>query len=464
MRPQSLDRLSRHVSPAGGRLLLLGDAVRLADRARALGWRPHAAGEGTTFGVEPGSCRAALLEDAVARDPWDRWLLQRVHRALEPGGVLLAEEPNQFDLASPGGLGYVASRAARQGALRLRRALPGAPPPGPSFVGRRPSLARLLTMLGGLRFEVLESWSDRGAGWGAVLPARFAARIGVVARANPSVAGLHDPWPEERQHRRAYELAQSAMLATRRAWAEANPRRVSERPERFAPARYAGRTVVVLAPHPDDEVIGACGTLLALVRAGARVVCVQATDGSAGAALERTPEPLRREIRLREAEAVGRACGFASLELWRADNRAFRASRELEDRLVALLERERPALVLAPFVTEAHEDHVTLDVILARALARAALPADAQVFGYEVWSLVPANVVHDVTTLVPELEDTLFLYDTAMRIDDFVHFCADRALYHAWTYEGRPAYLEAFHAVPAPEYGDLLRTVRPELR
>lgn len=458
-----LERLARHGPPDAGPLLLIGSAARYADAARAAGWSPRVATNAPDFGVRPGECSAAFLENAVAREPWDRWLLQRVHHALAPGGLLAALEPNQTDLSTPSGLAYVASRAVRLSARGILRKLRPAQVPGPSFDGRRPSQRTLGSMLESVRYERLESWTERGGALGNLLPEKFVPRIGVIARALPSVAGLSDSWPDQTAQRSEYEAAQGAMLATRRAWVAANPAWVAASPETFDPRALAGRCVLVLAPHPDDEVIGAGGTLVALKRAGARVVCVQATDGSAGAALARTPFPERREARLREAEAVSRAIGFAELHLWRADNGDFRATPELVDRLAKLLEQEQPAVVLVPFVTEAHEDHLTLCVVLARALARAALPGDARVFGYEVWSLVPANVVHDVTALMGELESLLFHYDLAMRIDDFVHFCADRGLYHAWHYQGRPAYLEAFHAVRAADYPALLRTVKPDL-
>jgi LmbE family N-acetylglucosaminyl deacetylase len=449
--------------PAGDAVLLVGDAVRHAARVREAGWRPVEAGDAPDFGVQPASCAAAIVENALARDPWDRWLLQRVHRALATGGTLAVREPNQLDLSTPAGVAYVASRGLRQALRVARRRLGGGAPPGPSFDGRRPSRAALAAMLSGLRYGVARTWDERGGPWGALLPARFAPRIGAVARALPSVAGLADAWPDEAAHRRAYEAAQPGLLATRAAWAAANPRWVGGAPAAFDPEAYRGRTVLVLAPHPDDEVIGAGGTLLALARAGARLVCVQATDGSAGAALERSPEAERKEARLREAVAVSDAIGFAALHLWRTDNRHFRAEPALADRLAALIAEERPALVLLPFVTEAHEDHLTLSVLLAMALRRTEPPADAQVLGYEVWSLVPANVVHDVTPRMPELESLLFHYDLAMRIDDFVHFCADRALYHGYAYAKRPCYLEAFHAVKAADFEALLRTVKADL-
>lgn len=314
-------------------------------------------------------------------------------------------------------------------------------------------------MMEGLRFELVESWFDRHGGWAQLLPNGFAPHIGAHARALPSIAGLRDAWPDSDRHRQAYERAQAHLLATRDRWTLAHERWTSTPPAIFDANAYAGSTVLVLAPHPDDEIIGAGGAMLKLVRAGARVVCLQATDGSAGAALEGLSERERREVRLREARAVAESLGVARLELWSADNHHFQATDDLIDRMSRLLEEERPALVFLPFVTEAHEDHVTLARILVRSLARLSRPLDALVFGYEVWSVVPATHVHDIAQEMNDIESLLFLYDFAMRIDDFVHFCADRALYHGFRIRGTPTYLEAFHGVHAREFAELVRSV-----
>jgi LmbE family N-acetylglucosaminyl deacetylase len=320
-------------------------------------------------------------------------------------------------------------------------------------------MATLRAMLAPLRFELLESGYDRRGGWAAMLPAKYAPRLWALARTRPVVAGISDPWPEAAPHCEAYERAQAHLLATRDDWSRAHPEWSGAKLSSFDAAAYAGRTVLALAPHPDDEVIGAGGALLQLVRAGAKVVCVQATDGSAGAALEALPDAERRDVRLREAAAVGTDVGMRTIEFWRADNGNFQATPELVTRMRTLLERERPALVLLPFVTEAHADHTTLCVIFARALAAMSEPLAALVLGYEVWSLVPATHVHDITPVMGEMERLLFHYDCAMRVDDFVHFCADRALYHGYRLQDRAAYLEAFHGVSADDYPALLATV-----
>ena len=435
----------------GGQALLIGDYRASVPELERQGWQVRLATPEPGFGVPPHSCDLILGADVLANDPWDRWALQRMHRALVRGGSLVLSEPNRLDLSTPGGLAYVAGRAARQFGLRARG--------GPT--GRRPSLKGLAAQLAELRFEEIELAPDRAPGWGRLLPPAFAARISIKARTRPSVAGIDDAWPDRASHVDAYERRQRALLTTRMQWMEQNPRWAPPKPAPFDASMYAGRSVIVLAPHPDDEVIGAGGALLALVAAGARVVCVQATDGASSIALAGRPEAERRNVRLDEAGAVAQAIGFAELDCWRADNARFTPEPALVSRLAALLERERPAAIFVPFVTEAHEDHVTLAVILARALGQLAAPLDAQVLSYEVWSLVPPTLFHDVTPRMTDLERLLFVYDTAMKVDDFVHYCADRALYHGWTLRGAPAYLESFFAVPARDYPDVVNTVRP---
>lgn len=449
-----LDPLTSQGLAARARVLLLGDATAAASQVQARGWQPVLAASPSAFAVPPGSCDAAIVDRALVHEPWDRWYLQRVHQALRVGGALVLREPNELDVQTLRGLGYLATRAGGEAVRRVRRLLGAPPPPGPSFRGRRSSPARLDATLRSLRFEPLSRWSE-GLG-----PARFAARLGVHARKLDSIAGRDGAWPSAEAHGAAYAQAQGHLLATRAQWTAAHPDWRLGPAREFDPAVHAARTVLVLAPHPDDEVIGAGGTLVRLVRAGARVVCVQATDGSAGAALERSPEAERREARMREAVAVGQRAGFAETQLWREDNRAFRATPALIARMAELLERERPALVFAPFITEAHEDHITLLRILAAALERVPdVAAACEVFSYEVWSVVPCNRWCDVTAQMPTLEELLFEYDVAMRIDDFVRFCADRGLFHSYTLRGTPGYLEAFHAVPAARYASLLATV-----
>lgn len=403
---------------------------------------------------------AAIAVEGLEAERWDRWELQRAHRVLRPDGWLLLMVPNFLDVWTPSGLGFLAGRVLREARRTLR---PGVN--GPAFSGRRyrPSVLRAMLedlgfecvewkSLGGRMFDLMKSLTPRLDSTGS---AHF-----VVARRRSSLWGLdsHRPFPDPESHQKTFERAQASVVRMRESWSERHQAVAGPPARPFEPARYRGANVLVLAPHPDDEVIGCGGTIRLLHRAGARVTILHATDGSDSAALQNATEGDRTTVRIEEATEVGRALGV-ELEFWRADNRAFRADPRWSDAMTTLLSRTNPALVFTPFTIDVHPDHWTLTRILASALPRTGLDLDSiEIFNYEVWSLVPANWVTDVTAVVDEIERLLLLYATALKVDDYVHMGAARLLYNSLRYLGRAGYAEAFLGTSGSAYLDMFRS------
>src|SRR5262245_15220381 len=381
---------------------------------------------------EPGSFDAALALGFVEHLRWDRWALQQIHRALREGGILLLGVPDLYSLRSLANPRYVAAK--------LAKVLPRAHPRGAAREAVRAYPAgRLRAMLERLGFEPRQ-WSGlaiRGATLASTWPPSHHL---VLARAGEAAPAAQDPAADVRR----FEAENRSFLALRDRWRRQHALTESA-PRAFDPERHAGADVLVLAPHPDDEVIGPGGTLLRLVRAGAKVTVLQATDGSASASLDDAAPGVRETIRLDEAQAVANAAGFQPTIYWREDNRAFRMREELVQRLRGTLRELRPALIFTPFLADIHPDHQTLNRILAAALDA---PArwEMSVVGYEVWSLVPANLWCDISATTPDLERLLWLYGTAMEADDFIHMCRTRNRYHARTLSGSARYAEAFFA------------------
>lgn len=449
-----VSRLERLQLRAGARVLLLGDAEALEGELIRRDWIAVRAASPERFGVDDHSCDAAVAVGFLERIEWDRWALQRIHATLRKDGELLLSVLHLLDLGTLGGWAFLAGRVVRESLRRLQRTTAS-----PRFSGRRYSTSRLVSLTSSVRLAVEETWTERDEGLGALLPPRFAGRVGVRARKQPAVFGIHDAWPQPELHERAYETGNAGFLRAREEWLKRHPARRPQGIERLDPSAFAGKSVLVLAPHPDDEIIGCGGTLQRLIESGARVTCLQTTDGSAGAALERLPEVERRTVRIQEAERVASEIGFAEMVFWREDNRAFRFDRELVGRLRSLLERIRPVLILAPFVTENHPDHLTLDRALADAIASGPdLPQDSRVLSYEVWSLVPPNLICEVTDQMEKTAALLSLYEMAMRVDDYIRFCVDRNHYHAIKLGRSTGYFEAFHEVPASDYPALYAT------
>lgn len=148
------------------------------------------------------------------------------------------------------------------------------------------------------------------------------------------------------------------------------------------PLPASGR-VVVVAAHPDDEVLGVGGTLSLLVESGVELTVVTLTDGERSHPDSRriTPAELA-EVRageLRRALAALGAADARALRLGLPDTAVARYEEELAHRLVPLL--RDTALCLAPWDEDRHGDHEAA----GRAVAAAAEVAGTPCAHYPVW-------------------------------------------------------------------------------
>ncbi|MCA8976914.1 MAG: PIG-L family deacetylase [Planctomycetes bacterium] len=165
--------------------------------------------------------------------------------------------------------------------------------------------------------------------------------------------------------------------------------------------------VLVLAAHPDDEVIGAGGMLAWHARKGHAVTVVHMTDGAKG-------DPNNREsdicaVRRREGKAALERLGLGEPEHWDL------ADGELPERLPAVTERLRelfgrvqPRTLYSFWFGEAHRDHRA--VAVATAEAAAALPDDCRCLLFGVNHVVPGGVLFDISDTYPTKYQALKAY------------------------------------------------------
>lgn len=145
-------------------------------------------------------------------------------------------------------------------------------------------------------------------------------------------------------------------------------------------------SALVLAPHPDDEIFGCAGAILAHRARGEAVQTIVLTDGAAG--------EVPAAVRQAESEAAAAVLGCPPPRFWGLADRSLRYDEALVERLLAALAEHRPAVLYAPSLQEVHPDH--------RALARAACEAvrrDQQcvLASYEVGMPQTPNRLLDLT-------------------------------------------------------------------
>jgi len=135
--------------------------------------------------------------------------------------------------------------------------------------------------------------------------------------------------------------------------------------------------VLSIQPHPDDTEISAGGTVAMLTARGCRVVYVTVTDGGAGTTDPGVSWHELVGIRAREQEEAARILGVSELVWLNYRDSELRPTVELRDRLVTLVRRYRPDLILTvdPWLPyEAHPDHVATGLAASQAFFFSGLP------------------------------------------------------------------------------------------
>lgn len=134
---------------------------------------------------------------------------------------------------------------------------------------------------------------------------------------------------------------------------------------RWIPHQLPG--LLVLAPHPDDEVLGAAALIAAGLRSAAPVKILAASDGSGSHPPENIPADQLARIRTAESEAAldelrtlgaGSSSGLERLRLELPDGELSAHQAALTESIGAALEQmPRGTLLAAPLSHDGHPDH-----------------------------------------------------------------------------------------------------------
>ena len=177
--------------------------------------------------------------------------------------------------------------------------------------------------------------------------------------------------------------------------------------------------VLVLAPHPDDEVLGCGGALCQHTAAGDRVVVVFLTSGELG--LKHLPREEAWRVREREARSAAKLLGLTSVEFLRGPDWGLAdAKTKIARQLRAVLQREAPELIYLPHPGDWHPDHqATLPLL--RAAFTGVGGKTPELRAYEVWTPLPEfDQVIDITTLMPRKLRALRAHKSQLNGFDYV--------------------------------------------
>lgn len=176
--------------------------------------------------------------------------------------------------------------------------------------------------------------------------------------------------------------------------------------------------ILVLSPHHDDEILGCGGTLLRYMEKSARISVIYFTDGRYGVL---GGDAQQRQL---EAESVWERYPDVKKHFWGYED-AKLSSRidELVGRVKAFIEEETPDIIFTPWLLDAHKDHESVGICLAKALQTGSI-ADCIVACYEVAYPLYANHTVNITKQIDKKLELLELYKSQLgylNIKEFIY-------------------------------------------
>ena len=204
------------------------------------------------------------------------------------------------------------------------------------------------------------------------------------------------------------------------------------------------RPLLVLAPHPDDEVL-ACGGLLALAASrGVRAHVIVLTDGGQGG-----DATAREAESLAAAHALGGAQAQRSLQFWRLPDRGLQPGAPLQQRINEAIEASRAEWVLAPSPFEIHPDHrAVCQASIAAVRERRNAGQAVQLVCFEVGQPLIPNALIDISAVAARKAQALQCFASQLAQQAYDQQIMGLNRYRAYSLGPAVEYAEALWFVP----------------
>jgi LmbE family N-acetylglucosaminyl deacetylase len=219
----------------------------------------------------------------------------------------------------------------------------------------------------------------------------------------------------------------------------------------------ASGSVLVLAPHPDDEVFGCGGAIMRHLEAGNPLQVIIVTDGAFGHDVDRADYA---RVRQQESTRAGATLGYGTPLFWELPDRGLEYGEELIQRILAVLESRQVSLVYAPSWWEVHPDHLVLSLATAEAVRRC--PRAVGLVMYEVGVPLQPNQLLDITDLRERKQSAMACFASQMRHQSYDRHVAALNIFRTYTLPAQVEAAEAFRVLSGDDLRkDPLQSIRP---
>jgi LmbE family N-acetylglucosaminyl deacetylase len=148
-----------------------------------------------------------------------------------------------------------------------------------------------------------------------------------------------------------------------------------------------GNRVLIIAPHPDDEVIGCGGSILKYLSEGIKVTIIVVTNGEYGST---SPHEVDRQ-----AECIAAWSNYKDLEIRFMGKVDSHIDSTIVKDFIDIVNDIQPDIIYVPWLMDRHIDHVVVNFYLKQALEE--LRVQCMLAFYEVLYPLYSNKTTNIT-------------------------------------------------------------------
>lgn len=177
--------------------------------------------------------------------------------------------------------------------------------------------------------------------------------------------------------------------------------------------------ILAVGAHPDDVELGCAGTILKLINEGKKVAIIDLTEGELGT--RGTSETRRAETKL-----AMDILGVSERENLKMKDGFLSNSEEYQYRIIEMVRKYRPEIVLANAIDDRHPDHAKAAKLTSDACFLAGLPKvkttldgvqqeawrPKHIFHYIQWKNIQPDFVIDITDFMEKKVEACLAYKT----------------------------------------------------
>lgn len=210
-----------------------------------------------------------------------------------------------------------------------------------------------------------------------------------------------------------------------------------------------GKHITVIAPHTDDDVFGAGGTLLKAASQGAKISIIYLSNSTKTSS----------KIKLVKQEAIEICDKYGAdpyfLDLIPGDIPI--NNEKVSTLLLNLLKKLSPNVLFISFFLDDNDDHRRANQLFLK-ISGLLDVSKVEIWAYQVYSTLMGNVIVDITDKISEKKILMEMWKNVEGNRDWVHYILGINMTNCrYLNKSGKVYGELFFVVPASEYIDLCK-------